>query len=134
MTWAFASALVLVVHLGFVLFVVLGALVVWRWPRLAWLHLPAAAWGVFIELSGRGCPLTGLENALRLRAGIDGYTESFVEHYILWLLYPGGLTRDIQLALAGAVAAINLFLYGRLLLRARRRRAGKPAAGARSSP
>ena len=134
MTWALASALVLLVHLAFVLFVVLGALLLPRWPRLAWLHLPAAAWGVFIELSGRGCPLTGLENTLRLRAGLEGYAESFVEHYILWLLYPGGLTREVQLVLAGAVAAINLFLYGRVLLRASRRRAGKPAAGPRSSP
>lgn len=134
MTWAFASALVLLVHLAFVLFVVLGAVLLPRWPRLAWLHLPAATWGVFVELTGRGCPLTGLENALRLRAGFEGYTESFVEHYILWLLYPGGLTRDVQLVLAGAVAAINLFLYGWVLLRASRRRAGEAPAGPRPSP
>lgn len=123
MTYAVASALVLVLHLAFVLFVVLGALLLPRWPRLAWLHLPAAAWGVHIELTGRGCPLTGLENLLRLRAGLDGYPESFIEHYILWLLYPGGLTRDTQLLLAAAVAAINLVLYGWVFLRASRRRA-----------
>ena len=123
MTYAIAATLVLLVHLGFVLFVACGALLVPRWPRLAWLHLPAAAWGVFIELSGRACPLTALENLLRLRAGQGGYAESFLEHYILWLLYPNGLTRDAQLSLAAAVAAINLLLYGRALLLAARRRA-----------
>ena len=123
MTYALASALVLLVHLAFVLFVVLGAVLLPRWPRLVWLHLPAAAWGFFVELTGRGCPLTGLENLLRLRAGLDGYQESFIEHYILWLLYPGGLTRDTQLFLAAAVATINLFLYGWVFLRSSRRRA-----------
>lgn len=123
MTYAVASALVLLVHLAFVLFVVFGAVLLARWPRLVWLHLPAAAWGFFVELTGRGCPLTALENMLRLRAGQDGYSESFIEHYILWLLYPGGLTRDVQLFLAAAVAAINLFLYAWAFLRASRRRA-----------
>lgn len=122
MAYALASALVLLVHLAFVLFVVFGAVLLPRWPRLVWLHLPAAAWGVYIELTGRSCPLTGLENMLRLRAGLDGYPESFIERYILWLLYPGGLTRDTQLLLAAAVAAINLVLYGWVFLRAARRR------------
>ena len=122
MTYAIASALVLLVHLGFVLFVVFGALLVPRWPRLAWLHLPAAGWGFFVELTGRGCPLTALENLLRLRAGLDGYSESFIERYLLWLLYPDGLTRDVGLILAAAVAAINLVLYGWVLIRASRRR------------
>ncbi|MET0982647.1 MAG: DUF2784 domain-containing protein [Telluria sp.] len=123
MTYAVASALVLLAHLAFVLFVVFGALLLPRWPRLVWLHLPAAAWGVLVELTGRGCPLTALENLLRVRAGQGGYPESFIEHYILWLLYPDGLTRDTQLVLAGGVAAINLFLYGWVFLRASRHRA-----------
>lgn len=123
MNYAVASALVLLVHLAFVLFVVFGAALVPRWPRLVWLHLPAAAWGVFVELTGRGCPLTALENLLRARAGLDGYPESFIEHYILWLLYPSGLTRDTQLLLAAGVATINLILYGWVILRASRRRA-----------
>jgi hypothetical protein len=122
MTYAVALALVLLVHLAFVLFVVAGAVLLPRWPRLVWIHLPAAAWGVFVELTGRGCPLTAFENLLRRRAGLDGYPESFIEHYILWLLYPDGLTRDTQLFLAAAVAGINLLLYGWLLLRASRRR------------
>jgi hypothetical protein len=111
MVYAAAAVLVLAVHLAFVLFVVLGALMVLRRPRLAWLHLPAAAWGVFIELTGRGCPLTLLENLLRLRAGSQGYAEGFLEHYILWLLYPDGLTRMVQFVLAGIVLTINGVIY-----------------------
>lgn len=111
MFYAAAAVLVLAAHLAFVLFVVFGACLVRRWPRLAWLHLPAAAWGVFIEASGQGCPLTLLENGLRLRAGLDGYRGGFIEHYLLWLLYPGGLTREAQLVLAGIVITINLLLY-----------------------
>lgn len=123
MTYMFASSLVLLVHLAFVVFVIGGAVLLPRWPRLMWLHLPAAAWGFFVELTGRACPLTALENLLRQRAGQSGYTGSFIEHYILWLLYPGGLTRDTQLFLAAAVAVINLVLYGWVFLRASRRRA-----------
>lgn len=130
MSHAIGASLVLLLHLAFVLFVVGGAVLVARWPRLAWLHLPAAAWGCFVELTGRGCPLTALENTLRLRAGLDGYAGGFIEHYILALLYPGGLTRDVQLVLAAAVALINLVLYGWVFARARRRAAGRPAAPA----
>ena len=125
MSYAFAAAAVLLLHLAFVLFVVFGALLVARWRGLAWLHLPAAAWGFFVELSGRGCPLTALENLMRMRAGLQGYGESFIEHYVLRLLYPGSLTREIQLALAVGVVLVNLLLYGwiflRPALRARRR-------------
>lgn len=121
MLHALAAVTVLLVHLAFVLFVVFGAALVLRWPRLIRLHLPAAAWGIFIELSGRGCPLTAVENALRLRAGFDGYAESFIEHYVLWLLYPGGLTREIQFVLAGLVAAVNLMLYAWVWKRRRAR-------------
>jgi hypothetical protein len=119
MLYAAAAVLVLLVHLAFVLFVVFGAALVLRRPRLAWLHLPAAAWGVFVELSGRGCPLTGLENLLRLRAGLAGYAGGFVEHYIVGLLYPAALTRGTQFVLAGVVLAVNLVLYVRLWQRRR---------------
>jgi len=111
MMYALAAALVLAFHLAFVLFVVFGALLLLRRPRLAWLHLPAAAWGVFVEVTGRGCPLTLLENLLRLRAGLSGYAEGFLEHYIVWLLYPDGLTRTLQFVLAGIVLAVNALLY-----------------------
>ena len=111
MAYALAAVLVLAVHLAFVLFVVFGAGLVLRRPRLAWLHLPAAAWGVFVEVTGRGCPLTLLENLLRLRAGLEGYAGGFLEHYVLWLLYPEGLTRTVQFVLAGIVLATNGALY-----------------------
>ena len=122
MGYSVAAAAVLLLHLAFVLFVVFGALLVARRPRLAWLHLPAAAWGFYIEASGRGCPLTALENLLRMRAGLAGYGDSFVEHYLLPLIYPGSLTRELQLALAAGVVAVNLALYGWMLLAPARRR------------
>ena len=110
---------VVVVHIAFVAFVVLGGLLVLRQPRLAWLHLPAAAWGVMIEFAGWTCPLTPLENAFRERGGDAGYSGGFIEHYLLPVLYPAGLTRGIQFALGAAVLAINLAVYGLLLARRR---------------
>ena len=103
----------------FVLFVVLGGLVVLRWPRLAYLHLPAATWGALIEFAGWVCPLTPLEQSLRLKAGEQGYSGSFIEHYLLPLLYPSALTRTIQVALGIIVIAVNLGIYG-YLIRSRR--------------
>ena len=82
-----------------------------RIPWFAWIHLPAAVWGAFVELTGRICPLTTLENALRIRAGQEGYAISFVEQYVLPVIYPAGLTRSIQYWLAGLVIAINAILY-----------------------
>jgi len=114
MFYAAAAMLVLALHMAFVLFVVFGAFLVLRLPRLLLLHLPAVGWGVYIELSGRGCPLTTLENLLRLRAGLAGVDGSFVEYYMLSMLYPDGLTRNLQFVLAALVAAVNLALYARL--------------------
>ena len=99
---------VLIVHLCFVPFVVLGGLVVLRWPRVAWLHVPAVLWGIYIELSGRICPLTPLENSLRERGGESGYTGGFIEHYITALIYPDGLTSTrSRSCLASLVFAVN---------------------------
>ena len=109
--------LVLVVHLTFVLFVVLGGLLVLRWPRAAWLHIPAAIWGVMIEYTGWICPLTPLENSFRARGGEMGYSGGFIEHYIQPLLYPAGLTRGTQIALGSFVLLLNLGAYGILLTR-----------------
>jgi hypothetical protein len=103
--------LVLVVHLGFVLFVVLGGLVVLRWPWVAWLHVPAATWGVLIEYSGWICPLTPLENSFRVRGGEAGYSGGFIEHYIQPVLYPAGLTRSTQMVLGSVVLILNLTAY-----------------------
>jgi hypothetical protein len=113
---------VVVAHLGFVLFVALGGLLVWRWRRLAWAHLPAVAWGVWIELSGGICPLTPLENELRRLGGESGYSGDFVAHYLLPVLYPGGLSRGVQAVLAVVVVALNAGVYGQRLLLARRAR------------
>ncbi|HKO15865.1 MAG TPA: DUF2784 domain-containing protein [Gemmatimonadaceae bacterium] len=111
---------VLVLHALFVAFVVLGGLLVLRWPRAAWAHVPAAVWGVLIELAGWICPLTPLENALRARGGQAGYAGGFVEHYILPALYPAALTRSVQYVLGGLVLVINIVLYAVVLVRWRR--------------
>lgn len=117
MFYRLAADGVLLLHLAFIAFAVLGAVLVARWPRIAFVHLPAAAWGFFAELTGRVCPLTYAENALRIRAGDAGYAESFIEHYLLAVVYPDGLTREVQLVLAAAVVLINAAIYGWLLLR-----------------
>ena len=113
--------LVLVVHLAFVLFVVLGGLLVLRWPRLAWLHVPAAIWGVLIEYTGWICPLTPLENSFRARGGEAGYSGGFIEHYIQPLLYPAGLTRSTQVVLGSLALVLNLTAYAIVVSRMRRR-------------
>lgn len=113
---------VVAIHLAFVLFVALGGLLVWRWRRLAWAHLPAVAWGVWIELSGDVCPLTPLENHLRRLGGEGAYGGDFVGHYLLPMLYPEGLSRGVQAALAAGVLALNVAVYWRLVLVARRAR------------
>jgi hypothetical protein len=111
-----------VLHLGFVVFVVAGGLLVLRRRRLAWVHLPCALWGALIELAGWICPLTPLENWLRRQAGEGGYGGGFVEHYIIPLLYPHALTRTTQVVLGLAVIALNLGVYACVLRRARLRR------------
>ena len=117
-----AADAVLVLHLLFILFVVAGAVLVMRWPKVAWLHLPAAAWGTFVEATGRICPLTTLENLLRRQAGLEGYTDSFVEHYLVPVIYPAGLTRDIQWWLAAVVVVTNVVCYSYILRRRRKTR------------
>ena len=116
---ALLATLVVTLHLTFVVVVVLGGLLVLRWPWLAYAHLPAALWGAWIEFAGWVCPLTPLEQSLRLKAGEQGYSGSFIEHYVLPLLYPSALTRTIQVALGAVVIAVNLAIYG-YLLRSRR--------------
>jgi hypothetical protein len=117
--------LVLVVHLAFVLFVVLGGLLALRWPRVAWVHVPVALYGALIEFAGFVCPLTPLENSLRRRGGEAGYEGGFIEHYVTATLYPTGLTREVQLGLGVAVLAINGAIYAVWL---RRRRASRAHA------
>ncbi len=119
---ALLADLVLGLHAGFIVFVVVGGLLVLRRPRLAWLHLPAAAWGVAIEFGGWICPLTPLENRLRAAAGEAGYAGDFLGHWLQLLLYPPGLTRGMQMALGAGVLLVNAAVYGRLLNRWLRRR------------
>lgn len=115
---------VLLLHFGFVAFVAGGALLVLRWPRLAWLHLPALAWGAYAVISGAICPLTPLENSLRIAGGGAGYDASFIEHYLLPIVYPGfvqgegGRPRQVLLGIALLVG--NLLVYALLVLRRRR--------------
>jgi hypothetical protein len=112
--------IVLLAHLAFIAFVLGGGLLLLRWPRLAWLHLPAVVWVVFVEVTGWVCPLTPLENYFRAFASWDQYQGDFVAHYLLALIYPAGLTQTIQLMLAGAVIMSNVIIYT-VIIRVRRR-------------
>lgn len=109
-------------HALFVVFVVAGGALVWRWPRLAWAHVPCAVWGIAIEYGGWICPLTPLEVWLRGRAGLEGYTGSFVEHYVIPTLYPAGLLRSVQIVLGTLVLGLNAAVYVVLVRRALRAR------------
>lgn len=111
---------VLVVHGLFIVWAALGAVAVWRWPKLALLHLPALAWAVWIEVSGGICPLTPLENSLRRAAGQTGYSGGFIDHYVGGAIYPDGLTRETQWVIAGVLLTINAALYGLMIVRVRR--------------
>ncbi|MGQ0429966.1 MAG: DUF2784 domain-containing protein [Gammaproteobacteria bacterium] len=111
MAWRILADAVLVLHLAFILFVVLGGLLVLRRPKLAWVHLPAMIWGAAIEFFGWICPLTPLENRLRGFGGDPGYSGGFISHYLLPLVYPTGLTRGVQLALGAFVIAVNVAVY-----------------------
>ena len=122
MGYRIAADLLVALHALFVLFVVLGGLLVLRWPRLAWLHLPAVVWGALIEFTGWICPLTPLENEMRRAGGQAGYDGGFIDRYLVPLLYPQGLTRDWGLVLGAAVVAINIAVYARVLFKWHRRR------------
>lgn len=118
-----ADAVVLL-HVAYIAYVLLGALLVRRWPVTVWPHLAAVAWGVFIAVTQRVCPLTPLEVALRVRAGQVGYTGGFVEHYVLPVLYPAGLTSGVMVAEGVLVVVVNLALYAWVWRARRLARAG----------
>ena len=103
--------LILCVHLGFVLFVIFGGLLVLRWRWIAWLHLPAALWGAVVEFTGWICPLTPLENWLRELGGETTYAGDFIARYLSSILYPDALTPDIQVMLGVLVLVVNLAIY-----------------------
>ena len=114
--------LIVVLHFGFILFVVMGGLLVLKWPKAALAHIPCALWGIMITLGGWICPLTPLEQNLRLLAGQAGYSGGFVAYYILPLIYPSGLTRGIQVLLGSILLVFNAVVYWRVVVNRRRRR------------
>ena len=111
MTYRLLADLVVLAHFGFILFVVLGGTLVIRWPKLAWIHLPAVGWGVLVEMTGWICPLTPLENWLRFLGSSRTYADSFIANYLMPVIYPQGLTRSIQILLGLAVVLINTVVY-----------------------
>jgi hypothetical protein len=115
--------LVMLVHFAFVLFALLGGFLALRWRASAWIHVPAVLWAALIEFSGGICPLTPLENWLRARGGMVGYQSSFIEHYILPVLYPTALTRQLLMLFGVLVLAINVGIYGWIVRRTARNRA-----------
>jgi hypothetical protein len=110
--------LIVVIHFGFILFVIFGGLLVLKWPKLIWLHLPAAIWGALIEFTGWLCPLTTVENRLRSFHGSD-YSGGFIEHYLIPVIYPSELTRSIQIGLGIAVIVLNVIIYGKFFRKAK---------------
>jgi len=122
MLYGLMADLVLIAHLAFVAFVALGGFLVWRWRRLAWVHVPVALWGAAIALTGFTCPLTPLENRLHRLGGRAGYQGGFIEHYVTALVYPDGLTREAQIALGAVVLTLNLVVYWRVAALSRRER------------
>lgn len=115
----------LVLHFAFIVFVVAGGFLALRWPRIAWIHIPCAIWGAYVEFAGRVCPLTPLENRFREMAGGRVYEGGFIERYLAAVMYPSGLDRSHQLVLGTGVIVVNLAAYALLL----RRRSAKTEAG-----
>lgn len=118
--YGFLATTLVLVHFAFILFVMFGGLLAVRWPKVVWIHLPLAAWGAFVEFSGMVCPLTPLENRFRRLAGEDGYTGDFIDQYIVSLIYPSGLTREMQIALGAGAILLNVMVYGWVVRRHRR--------------
>ncbi len=116
-----AADLIVLVHFAFVIFVVAGGLLALKWPKMAYLHIPAAVWGAWIGFANWICPLTPLENHLHRLAGEAGYAGGFIEHYINRILYPAGLTAGMRVILGVAVVAANLLVYGVYFARRRSR-------------
>lgn len=117
MSFRLLADLTVLVHLAFIVFVMLGGLLLLRWPRLIWVHVPAVAWGAWIEFAGSVCPLTPLENWLRVQGGGAAYGSGFIEQYFVPVLYPASLSRPLQYALGAAVLIVNGVVYGFVLRR-----------------
>ena len=122
MIYSFLADLLVVFHLVFILYVMAGALLIFKWPKTLWLHLPACFWGMIVEFTSWICPLTPWEIQLRRLAGEEGYTESFIAHYLIPIIYPSGLTPEVQMVLGGTVLIVNLSLYTLNLIKKRKRK------------
>jgi membrane protein implicated in regulation of membrane protease activity len=122
MIWSLLADLLVIIHFAFTAFVIFGGFLTWRWRRMVFAHLPALAWGIWVEVSHSICPLTPLENHFRHLGGEAGYGGSFLAHYLVRVLYPPGLTWQIQWALAATLIAINVIAYWGLLRRRTRSR------------
>ena len=120
--YSMAADGVVVIHLGFILFVFLGALTLFRWPWMIWIHVPAAVWGGLVELLGAPCPLTPLENHLRRAGNAEAYGGGFIDHYIMPIVYPPGLTRETQVVLGVFILVLNFAIYYKFVTRKREAR------------
>ncbi len=120
MIYRLLADFVLVFHLAFIVFVIFGGLLACKWRRLAWFHLPSMVWGALNELFGLWCPITPLENWLRANGGAASYETGFIEHYIMPIVYPTGLTREIQIVIGSAIVVMNGLVYGVLFRRTSR--------------
>ena len=122
MIYLFLADLLVVFHLVFILYVIAGALLIFKWPKTLWLHLPSCFWGMTVEFAGWICPLTPWEIKLQILAGEEGYTGSFIEQYLIPIIYPNGLNREVQMVLGGTVLIVNLSLYTLILIKKRKRK------------
>jgi len=122
MLYSIAADVLLVVHLAFIVFVMLGGLLLLKWTWMGYLHLPAVAWATLLELYGWICPLTPLEQHFRMLSGETGYSGGFVQHYLLPIIYPAGLTREVQTLIAISVISVNLVIYTVIYVKYRRGR------------
>ena len=122
MIYSFLADLLVIFHLVFILYVIAGALLIFKWPKTLWLHLPSCFWGMTVEFTGWICPLTPWEIKLRRLAGEEGYSGSFIAQYLIPIIYPSGLTREVQMVLGGTVLIVNLSLYTLILIKRRNRK------------
>jgi hypothetical protein len=123
MQYRILADIVVLVHFAFILFVIFGGFLVLRWRALFWFHVPAAIWGALIEFAGWICPLTPLENFLRMKGGAAaGYQSGFIEHYIFPIIYPKALTRNVQVILGLSALIMNLCIYAWMIYRLSKRR------------
>jgi hypothetical protein len=121
MLWRILATIVVLLHVLSIAFIVLGGFLTWRWRRVAWVHVPFAVWGMLLEYYGWICPLTPLENHFREKAGLAGYHEGFIEHYILPVIYPANLSVNLQLVLGTVVLVVNAVAYAGMVMRGRSR-------------